>query len=137
MADGEQATAVADHGEQTYLRLVREVLAHGNVKSDRTGTGTRSIFGAQMRFSLRRDFPLLTTKRVFWRGVVEELLWFIRGDTNAKTLSARGVHIWDGNSTREFLDKQVRLFGFVFVFVFVLFVLLFCFTDDTIPPGVC
>lgn len=68
--------------------------------------GTYSIFGAQMRYSLRDNvFPLLTTKRVFWRGVVEELLWFVRGSTNAKELSEKNVHIWDANSTREFLDS--------------------------------
>ena len=60
-----------------------------------------------MRFNLRDDtFPLLTTKRVFWRGVAEELLWFVRGCTNAKELSQKGVHIWDANGSREFLDKQ-------------------------------
>lgn len=74
---------------------------------DRTQVGTVSIFGAQMRFNLRDDvFPLLTTKRVFWRAVAEELLWFIKGNTNAKDLQAKDVHIWDGNSTREFLDKN-------------------------------
>lgn len=61
------------------------------------GTGTISLFGAQMRFDLRKDFPLLTTKRTFWRGVAEELLWFIRGETNAKTLAEKDVHIWDAN----------------------------------------
>ena len=60
-----------------------------------------------MRFSLRNNnFPLLTTKRVFWRGVAEELLWFVRGCTNAKELSNKGVHIWDANGSRDFLDKQ-------------------------------
>lgn len=69
--------------------------------------GTVSIFGAQMRFDLRNDvMPMLTTKRVFWRAVVEELLWFVRGSTDAKELQAKNVRIWDGNSTREFLDKS-------------------------------
>jgi len=76
-------------------------------RSDRTGTGTMSKFGAQMRFSLEDDvFPLLTTKKVFWRGVAEELLWFIRGDTNAKHLADKGVRIWDANGSREFLDSR-------------------------------
>lgn len=70
------------------------------------GVGTISIFGAQMRFSLRNQFPLLTTKRVFWRGVAEELLWFIQGSTDAKVLQAKNIKIWDGNSTREFLDAH-------------------------------
>merc|ERR1712224_18793 len=73
---------------------------------DRTGVGTRSLFGKMMRFDLRTSFPLLTTKRVFWRGVVEELLWFVRGDTNAKHLSEKGIKIWDGNGSKEFLEKR-------------------------------
>ncbi|KAJ8676525.1 hypothetical protein QAD02_012312 [Eretmocerus hayati] len=94
-----------DHEEYQYLNLIRQIMKNGAVKPDRTGVGTRSIFGTQMRFSLRDGvFPLLTTKRVFWRGVVEELLWFIRGSTNAKELSDKDVHIWDPNSSREFLD---------------------------------
>jgi thymidylate synthase len=103
---------------------VRLILDQGKVKADRTGawpaawscapspdsaaptpypvrpaagTGTKSIFGAQMRFSLRESFPLITTKRTFWRGVAEELLWFIRGSTNGNALAAKGVHIWDAN----------------------------------------
>ena len=74
------------------------------------GTGTISIFGTQMRFSLRNNvFPLLTTKRVFWRGVAEELLWFVSGCTNAKELSKKGIRIWDANGSRDFLDKQGKL----------------------------
>lgn len=77
------------------------------LRSDRTGTGTLSKFGMSMRWSLRNNaLPLLTTKRVFWRGVAEELLWFVSGDTSARTLQAKGVHIWDGNGSREFLDKS-------------------------------
>ncbi|KAM1760158.1 hypothetical protein ACFX12_003059 [Malus domestica] len=93
------------HEEHMYLRLVREVLSDGTSKDDRTGTGTLSKFGCQMRFNLRRTFPLLTTKKVFWRGVVEELLWFISGSTNAKVLQEKGIHIWDGNASRDYLDS--------------------------------
>ena len=94
------------HEEHQYLDLVRKILRDGNVKGDRTGVGTMSVFGAQMRFSLRNNsFPLLTTKRVFWRGVVEELLWMIRGCTDSKQLAAKKVHIWDDNGSREFLDR--------------------------------
>lgn len=100
-----QASGSARHAEYQYLDLVRHILRHGVLRGDRTGTGTRSVFGAQMRFDLSKSFPLLTTKRVFWRGVVEELLWFISGSTNANTLAAKGVHIWDGNGSRDFLDK--------------------------------
>ena len=71
-----------------------------------SGTGTISLFGAQMRFSLRESFPLLTTKRVFWRGVAEELLWFVKGSTDATVLTEKGVHIWDANASREFLDGR-------------------------------
>lgn len=91
--------------EMQYLRLVEDILDNGVKRGDRTGTGTLSKFGVQMRFSLRDGrFPLLTTKRVFWRGVAEELLWFISGCTNAKVLQEKGIHIWDGNGSREFLD---------------------------------
>lgn len=96
----------SEHPEYQYLNLVRKVLEQGNSKGDRTGTGTISIFGAQMRFNLRNnEFPLLTTKRVFWRGVVEELLWLIKGCTDSKLLAKKGVHIWDDNGSRQFLDK--------------------------------
>lgn len=83
-----------------------ERLSSGVTRRDRTGVGTISIFGTQMRFSLRDQFPLLTTKRVFWRAVAEELLWFIKGSTDAKILQAKNVRIWDGNSTREYLDAS-------------------------------
>lgn len=93
--------------EMQYLNLIRDIIDRGDRRDDRTGVGTLSIFGAQMRFNLRNNtFPLLTTKRVFWRGVAEELLWFIQGCTDAKVLQEKGVRIWDGNSTREFLDKS-------------------------------
>ncbi|XP_059460744.1 putative bifunctional dihydrofolate reductase-thymidylate synthase [Corylus avellana] len=93
------------HDEYMYLKLVQEIISSGTQKDDRTGTGTLSKFGCQMRFNLRRSFPLLTTKRVFWRGVVEELLWFISGSTNAKVLQEKDIHIWDGNASRDYLDS--------------------------------
>ena len=99
--------AAGQHAERQYLSLVRELLECGDARPDRTGTGTLSRFGVQHRWDLRHGaFPLLTTKRVFWRGVVEELLWFVRGSTNARELQARGVRIWDGNSSRAFLDAR-------------------------------
>jgi thymidylate synthase len=78
-----------------YLDLMRKVLDEGTPKTDRTGTGTRSIFGHQMRFDLAAGFPLLTTKRLHIRSIIHELLWFIRGDTNIAYLKEHGVGIWD------------------------------------------
>lgn len=95
-----------EHEEYQYLNLIKNIVETGYFGEERTGTGTYSKFGCQMRFSLQKSFPLLTTKRVFFRGVVEELLWFLRGDTNGNNLSEKGVKIWDGNGSREFLDKQ-------------------------------
>mmetsp|Transcript_47973 Transcript_47973/g.124571 ORF Transcript_47973/g.124571 Transcript_47973/m.124571 type:complete len:470 (-) Transcript_47973:2073-3482(-) len=100
-----RSSSLLPHDEYQYLNLIRTILDTGVRKGDRTGTGTISIFGAQMRFDLSQSFPLLTTKRVFWRGVAEELLWFVRGDTNGNHLSEKGVKIWDGNGSREFLDN--------------------------------
>lgn len=78
-----------------YLELMRQVLDHGAQKTDRTGTGTRSIFGHQMRFDLSAGFPLLTTKKVHVKSIVHELLWFLRGETNLNYLHEHGVSIWD------------------------------------------
>ncbi|KAH0552596.1 thymidylate synthase [Cotesia glomerata] len=102
----DEITSNDDHEEYQYLNLVKRIINEGSKKDDRTGVGTYSIFGTQMRFSLKNGvFPLLTTKSVFWKGVVEELLWFISGSTNAHKLSEKGVRIWDANSSRKFLDS--------------------------------
>jgi len=95
------------HEEYQYLNLTRDIINNGQPRSDRTGTGTLSIFAPpQLRFSLKDNiFPLLTTKRVFFRAIVEELLWFINGDTNANNLSRKGVKIWDANGSRGYLDS--------------------------------
>lgn len=92
--------------EKGYLNLLEKILENGKEKEDRTGTGTISLFGEQMKFNLRDQFPLLTTKRTFWKGVAKELLWFIKGNTDAKLLQKDNIHIWDGNSSREFLDSR-------------------------------
>ncbi len=80
---------------KAYLDLMRHVLEHGTDKSDRTGTGTRSVFGYQMRFDLSEGFPLLTTKKLHLRSIIHELLWFLKGDTNIKYLKDHNVSIWD------------------------------------------
>ncbi|CAG5143920.1 uncharacterized protein ALTATR162_LOCUS1447 [Alternaria atra] len=105
------------HEEHQYLTLIRDILENGEHRPDRTGTGTRAIpFPAQMKFALSRPssdptqtpeliLPLLTTKRVFTRAVIGELLWFVAGSTHSKPLSDAGIKIWDGNGSREYLDK--------------------------------
>lgn len=92
------------HYEHSYLRHMQALLVNGHKKQDRTGTGTLSLFGHQIRHDLRHGFPLLTTKKVFLKGVIAELLWFISGSTNIKPLQAQGVHIWD-----EWADEDGEL----------------------------
>jgi thymidylate synthase len=91
-------------GVKAYLELLRHVLEHGRFKSDRTGTGTYSVFGAQVRYDLTQGFPLLTTKKLHTRSIIYELLWFLRGETNVAFLRENGVTIWD-----EWADAEGNL----------------------------
>ncbi|XP_075903506.1 thymidylate synthase [Nelusetta ayraudi] len=100
-----KSRTVGFHDEQGYLDLVEHIMETGRRRGDRTGTGVVSVFGAQSRYSLRDQFPLLTTKKVFWKAILAELLWFIKGSTNSKELSQKGVKIWDANGSRDFLDN--------------------------------
>ena len=91
-----------------YLDLLTRIKNEGIVKGDRTGTGTKSVFGHQMRFDLSQGFPLLTTKKVFLKGIIHELLWFLNGDTNIKYLVDNGVHIWDNDAYRYYNELCVK-----------------------------
>ena len=95
-----------NHEEQQYLNLIKNILENGTWEEGRNGK-TKSIFGNMMRFSLKDGkIPILTTKKTAWKTCLKELLWFIRGETDNKLLQEQGVHIWDGNTTREFLDSR-------------------------------
>src|SRR6185295_8116498 len=89
---------------EQYLHLLNEIINHGTVKTDRTGTGTRSLFGYQMRFNLQDGFPLVTTKKLHVKSIIYELLWFIKGETNIKYLTDNGVTIWN-----EWADENGEL----------------------------
>lgn len=91
---------------QQYLDLLQKIKDEGTDKGDRTGTGTRSLFGAQLRFDLNAGFPILTTKKVFLKGIIHELLWFLAGDTNIKYLVDNDVHIWDAWPYAEYKKKM-------------------------------
>ena len=91
--------------EKQYLKLLKDIIDNGNEKKDRTGTGTISVFGRQIRHDMSKGFPLLTTKKMYWKGIVTELLWFLRGDTNIKYLVDNNCHIWDGDAYKKYFLK--------------------------------
>jgi thymidylate synthase len=92
--------------DKKYQELLQDILDNGVTKSDRTGTGTISVFGRQIRHKMSEGFPLLTTKKMAWKTMVTELLWFLRGDTNIKFLVDNGCHIWDGDAYKNYVDHQ-------------------------------
>ena len=94
--------------DKKYTELLQDILDNGVKKQDRTGTGTISVFGRQIRHKMSEGFPLLTTKKMAWRTMVTELLWFLRGDTNIKYLVANNCHIWDGDAYKNYLHKVIR-----------------------------
>ncbi len=102
---------------EQYLTLLKHILDNGTFKSDRTGTGTISVFGYQMRFDLQKGFPLLTTKKVFLKGIIHELIWFLQGDTNLRYLAKNNVHIWDAwpykkyKNSNEFKGETIEEFA--------------------------
>ena len=95
--------------DRDYTALLQDILDNGVTKSDRTGTGTISVFGRQIRHKMSEGFPLLTTKKMYMKGIITELLWFLRGDTNIKYLVDNDCHIWDGDAYKNYLTKGAKL----------------------------
>jgi thymidylate synthase len=91
--------------DEEYRQLLMDILVHGVKKEDRTGTGTQSVFGRQIRHSMSEGFPLLTTKKMAWKSIVTELIWFLRGDTNIKYLVDNGCNIWNGDAYKNYAAK--------------------------------
>jgi len=89
-----------------YQNLLKDILETGIVKKDRTGTGTTSIFGTHLKHNMKEGFPLLTTKKVYWKGIVHELIWFLKGDTNIKYLVDNGVNIWNGDAYKKYITAS-------------------------------
>jgi thymidylate synthase len=95
--------------DKQYTDLLQDILDNGVTKQDRTGTGTISVFGRQIRHNMKDGFPLLTTKKMAWKTMVVELLWFLRGDTNIKFLIDNNCHIWDGDAYQAYLRECEKL----------------------------
>ena len=95
--------------DKTYADLLQDILDNGVVKKDRTGTGTKSVFGRQIRHKMSEGFPLLTTKKMAWSSVVVELLWFLQGDTNIQYLVKNGCNIWNGDAYSSYLKECEKI----------------------------
>ena len=102
--------------DKQYTDLLQTILDYGIEKKDRTGTGTKSIFGYTIRHNMKNGFPLLTTKKMAWKTMVTELLWFLRGDTNIKYLVDNNCHIWDGDAYQAYLKKMDKQFPHILCF---------------------
>jgi len=99
------------NADQVYLELLQDILDNGVVKKDRTGTGTISVFGRQVNFNLKAGLPLLTTKKIFTKAIIHELIWFLNGDTNIKYLVDNGVNIWNGDSFKKYTQREIKYSG--------------------------
>ena len=95
--------------DKQYTDLLQDILDNGVTKQDRTGTGTISVFGRQIRHKMSDGFPLITSKKMYFKGIVTELLWFLRGDTNIKYLIDNNCHIWDGDAYKNFINKNQNI----------------------------
>jgi thymidylate synthase len=95
--------------DKKYIALLQDILDNGVEKKDRTGTGTLSVFGRQIRHSMKDGFPLLTTKKMYFKGIVTELLWFLRGDTNIKYLVDNDCNIWNGDAYKNYLIEDAKI----------------------------
>ena len=94
--------------DKKYLELLDYILANGNKKIDRTGTGTLSVFDYTIKFNMKEGFPLLTSKKMFTKGIIAELLWILDGDCDSKTLEKQGVNIWKGNTSRKCCTRDME-----------------------------
>ena len=106
LKESKEISGVVNHADSQYLTLLNDILKKGNESTDRTGTGTLKVFGRILKFDLSEGYPLLTTKEVWFRGVKEELLWFIRGERNIRPLVTKGVHIWDEWPFKKYLEAN-------------------------------
>lgn len=95
--------------DEKYKDMIRHIMKNGVVKKDRTGTGTISVFDYTIRHKMSEGFPLITSKKMYWKGIVHELLWFLRGDTNIKCLVENGCHIWDGDAYKSYKTKIIKM----------------------------
>jgi thymidylate synthase len=106
LRDDDVFSCGSDPASEGHVTAIN-ILDNGVTKQDRTGTGTKSIFGWQIRHNMKEGFPLLTTKKMAWKTMVTELIWFLRGDTNIKFLVDNGCHIWDGDAYKNYLKQNM------------------------------